>query len=91
MPGRDAPPAITGLSPSSGAASGGSVVTISGSGFAAGCTVTFAGVAATSVTVDDATSLRATTPAHAPGGPFDVVVTNLDGQSVTDAAAFTFL
>ncbi|MCU1514601.1 MAG: hypothetical protein JWO10_1691, partial [Microbacteriaceae bacterium] len=54
------------LSPSSGPIEGGSVITITGSGFVAGATVTVGGVAATDVTVTP-TSITATVPAHAAG------------------------
>ncbi len=55
-------------------------MTLTGTGFTTGATVTIGGVAATSVVVVSATSITAVTAAHAPGA-VDVVVTNLDGQS----------
>src|SRR5262249_34892990 len=42
-------PIISGVSPNSGSTSGGTSVTISGSGFATGATVTFGGTSATNV------------------------------------------
>jgi len=57
-------------------------VTISGTGFVTGATVSFAGIAATNVNVTSSTSITATTPAHDIGA-VNVVVTNPDGQSGT--------
>jgi hypothetical protein len=73
-------PVPTSLSPTSGPAAGGTTVTISGTGFASGATVTFGGVAASSVTVDGSTTITAIAPAHA-SGQVNVVVTNPNGQN----------
>lgn len=67
-------PTVTAISPSSGTTIGGTNVTITGTNFAAGATVTFGGAAATSVSVQNATTITATTPQHASGAN-DVVVT----------------
>ena len=67
-------PHVTSISPVSGPTTGGTTVTIRGSGFVAGATVSVGGVAATGVVVADATSLTAVTGAH-PTGPADVTVT----------------
>jgi hypothetical protein len=64
-------------------------VTISGTNFAAGATVTFGGVAATSVSVTSGAAINATTPAHA-AGSVAVVVTNPGGQSGSLASGFTY-
>ncbi len=82
-------PVLTALTPVRGSTNGGTLVTLSGNNFAAGATVTFGGVAASNVLVASATSLTATTPAHAPGA-VDVAVRNPDGQSATLANAFTY-
>jgi hypothetical protein len=79
---------LTRVAPSSGSAAGGSTVTLSGSGFAAGATVTFGGVAATDVTVVNSTTITAGTPPHATGA-VDVAVTQ-DGVTSTLASAFTY-
>ncbi len=72
------PPAVTGIDPASGFATGGQLVTITGAGFAEGATVTFGETASPTVTLVDATSLTAVSP---PGtGEVNVVVTNPDGQ-----------
>ncbi len=60
-------PAITAISPNSGPTSGGTTVTITGTGFTTASTVTFGGTAAASVTYVSATSLRAVTPARVAG------------------------
>jgi hypothetical protein len=82
-------PTVTGVSPTSGSASGGTAVTISGTGFLAGATVSFGGTAATGVSVVSGTSITATTPAHA-AGPVNVVVTNPDTMSGTFTNGFTY-
>jgi hypothetical protein len=61
-------------SPGAGTTLGGTTVTITGTKFAAGATVTFGGVPATNVTVTSDTSLTANTPQHA-SGAVDIVVT----------------
>jgi len=85
-----AAPLVTSISPSSGRPSGGTNVTISGTGFLTGATVTFGGTAATNVTVVSSTSITATTQAHAAGAA-DVVVRNPDGQSATLTGSFTYV
>jgi hypothetical protein len=64
-------------------------VTITGSNFVAGATVTLGGVAATGVTVVSATTITATTGAHA-AGAVNVVVTNPDTQAGTLTNGFTY-
>src|SRR5439155_1298585 len=82
-------PAVSAISPSSGTSSGGTAVTVTGTGFAAGATVSLGGTAATNVTVVSSTSLTATTAAHA-AGAVNVVVTNSDGQSGTLTGGYTY-
>jgi hypothetical protein len=84
-----AAPTVSGVSPTSGPTAGGTSVTISGTGFAAGATVTFGGTNATGVVVNNSTTITATTPAHA-AGAVDVVVTNSGGQSGSKLSAFTY-
>ncbi|MBI3650153.1 MAG: IPT/TIG domain-containing protein [Acidobacteria bacterium] len=83
------PPAIASISPSQGAIGGGTLVTISGSGFRVGAVVALGGTAATNVSVTSATSITATTPAHT-AGQVNVVVTNADGQFGTLTNGFTY-
>ncbi len=82
-------PTLTGISPASGAAAGGTAVTISGTGFQAGATVSMGGTPATAVTVMNSTSITATTPAHA-AGTVSVIVTNSDTQIGTLTQGFTY-
>ncbi len=82
-------PSVTSVSPNSGPAGGGTAVTVSGSNFLAGASVSFGGSAASSVTVVNSTTITATTPAHA-AGAVNVVVTNSDGQSGTLPSGFTY-
>ncbi|MCY1078835.1 IPT/TIG domain-containing protein [Archangium lansingense] len=82
-------PTLVGRSPVRGSSNGGTVVTLSGSGFAPGASVTFGGVAAPVVEVASPSSLTATTPAHA-AGRVDITVTNPDGQEATLPGAFTY-
>jgi hypothetical protein len=82
-------PAVSGVVPASGQVTGGDVVTITGTGFVTGATVTFGGVAVTGVTVVDPITITATTPAHA-AGPVNVVVTNPDTQTGTLTNGFTY-
>jgi hypothetical protein len=71
-----APPlAVTAIAPSFGRDSGGTPVTIYGSGFQAGATVSLGGVAGTGVVVVDPTTITANSGAHA-AGTVDVTVTN---------------
>jgi hypothetical protein len=84
------PPAITSLSPVTGRTNGGTVVTLTGSNFLSGAIVQFGGSSATAVTVNSATNLTATTPAHAPG-LVSVIVSNTNGLSATNLNAFSYV
>ncbi len=77
-------PSITAVSPASGDIAGGTVVTITGTGFTGTTSVTFGGVAAT-ITNTTATTLTVTSPAHA-AGTVDVAVTTPLGTSANTAA-----
>ncbi len=85
-----AAPTITGISPPSGPTTGGSRVTISGTGFVNGATVMFGSANATNCAVVNATTLTCTTPAHG-AGTVDVVVTNPDSQSGTRGGGYTYV
>jgi hypothetical protein len=81
---------VTSVMPNQGPTAGGTSVTIAGSGFASGATVTFGGNAATGVNVPSATSITCTTPAHG-AGQVSVTVTNPSGGgSATLANGFTY-
>lgn len=77
----------TAIAPDNASTSGGTAVTITGTGFAGDCKVAFDGIPASSVTIASATSLRAIAPAH-PAGTASVTVT-CDGDEATLPAAFT--
>ncbi len=82
------PPSLTAINPTSGPASGGTTVSLNGSNFVSGATVTFGGERATPVTFTTSV-ITAVTPPHA-GGDVSVVLTNPDGQSATLPAQFTY-
>jgi len=69
------PPTVTGVSPSTGPAAGGTKVTIAGSGFAlgAGTEFKFGKVLATAVSCSSTTSCTAAAPAAAKAGAVDVI------------------
>ena len=85
-----APPTISNVAPASGSTTGGTAITITGTNFVAGATVSLDGAAATTVIVSSGTTITAVTPAH-PADVVDVTVRNLDGQAATRASSFTFL
>ena len=80
-----AAPTVTSLSSAVGPASGGRVVTVTGTGFTPASTVTFGSTAAIGVINLSATMLRATTP---PGtaGTVDVTVSSVGGSSTIGSA-----
>ncbi len=81
--------AVTAISPSTGPATGGTVVTITGSNFTGATAVNFGGKAATSFTVNSATSITATAPAGT--GIVHVTVVTPSGTSATSPLdQFTF-
>jgi hypothetical protein len=82
-------PSIGSLSANTGPTTGGTTVTITGTGFMPGASVTFGGTPATAVVVTNATSITAITPAHA-AGVVDVEVTNTNKQKVTLKEGFTY-
>jgi heme/copper-type cytochrome/quinol oxidase subunit 2 len=83
------PPTITSFVPTSGPASGGTVVAIAGTNFQNGATVKFGTNSAVSVTFNNANSLSVISPVH-DAGDVSIVVSNPDGQSVTSAGVFTY-
>jgi hypothetical protein len=60
-------PTVTAVSPNHGSTLGGTTITITGTNFASGATVTVGGTAATNVTVVNSTTITARTGAHATG------------------------
>ncbi len=83
-------PAVTGLSPTSGPPAGGTMVTITGTGFTGATAVDFGTTAATNVDVVSDTTITADSPAGT--GTVDVTVTTPGGTSpVTQAGTFTYV
>jgi hypothetical protein len=81
-------PLFSSVSPTGGYR-GGSTVTLTGEGLAAGTTVAFDGVPATDVVVSGGTSLTCKAPAHATG-TVDVAL-QTSGVTLTRAASFTYV
>ena len=82
-------PTITSVSPKSGSTVGGTAVTITGTNFATGASVTFGSAAATSISVVNNTTISATTPAGT-AGAVSVTVT-VNGQNGSLANGFTYV
>jgi len=80
---------VTSVSPNFGTVTGGTSVTINGTNFAAGATVTFGGTAATNVVVVSAIKITAKTPAHA-AGAVNVTVTNTDTSTGTLNSGYSY-
>lgn len=79
---------VSSVSPNSGPLAGGTAVTITGTNFATGATVTFGGAAATNVVVANSTSITATTPAGSAGSV--TVSVTASGNSGSLANGFTY-
>jgi plastocyanin len=82
-------PTVTSVTPPAGVTTGGTSVTITGTNFQNGATVSFGGAMATNVAFVDSNTLTATTPAHA-AGTVDVTVTNPDTGTGTGTGVFTY-
>lgn len=82
-------PTATSMNPTSGPPGGGTSVTIFGTNFVAGATVSFGGNLAT-VSSLTATQIKVTSPAGAGPGSVAVTVTNPDTQAVTLSQLFTY-
>ncbi len=85
-----APPAPALVEPDRGPTSGGTRVTITGTGFVQDSEVVFGDEPATEVEFIDPQTLFATTPAN-PEGPVTVTVTNPDEQEGSLEAGFTYV
>ena len=85
-------PTVSSISPSSGTLSGGTAVTITGTGFAGANSVQFGGIPASSFTVNSATQITATAPAHPGAGTVNITVRTAGGTSAINAAdQFTYI
>ena len=85
-----AAPTVTGLSPASGTAAGGTSVTVSGSGFLDASKVTFGGTIA-SFTVVSNSKISVTSPAHAVGATYVVVSTPGGHNGNVTGAKYTYV
>ncbi|MCD9570212.1 putative Ig domain-containing protein [Pseudomonas protegens] len=75
-----APPTLTSVSPNNGTTAGATGVTLSGTNLTGATAVSFGGTPATAFSVSNATTITATTPAHA-AGAVNVVVTTPGGTA----------
>ena len=85
----NATPTVTTVTANTGTTSGGTSISIAGTGFLPNATVSLGGTAATQVTVVSTTTITATTPAHS-AGAVAVTVTNYDGLAGTNGTGFTY-
>src|SRR5262249_41264094 len=81
---------MTGISPSAGATDGGQTVTITGANFLTGATVTFGGVQATNVSVDNDKTITCQTPGRPSPGTVSVIVTNPGQCNPSNAVNYTY-
>jgi IPT/TIG domain len=77
-------PTVSGVLPAVGPTTGGTLTTLTGTGFTGTTAVTFGGTAGTAVTVLTDTTILVTSPAHA-AGAVDVRVTDPNGTSATSS------
>jgi len=82
-------PTLSSVSPNTGPVTGGTAVTILGSGFQSGTNVAFGGISAASVTFVSSTEIQAVSPSSA-AGTVSIAIANSSSQTATLAAAFTF-
>jgi hypothetical protein len=80
---------VASVSPSTGNAAGGSPVTITGTNFAAGATVSFGVATASKIVVVNSTTITAVTPPHVAGSA-NVVVTNSAGNQGSLSNGFLY-
>lgn len=85
-------PTVTSLSPALGSESGGTAVTVTGTGFTGATDVTFGGVSGTGLTVVNDRTITVTSPVHG-FGTFDTLVVTNHGTSSGAGSAddFTFV
>jgi hypothetical protein len=84
-----APPAISAVLPVTGSTNGSQTVTLTGTNFETGASVSFGSALATGVNVSSPTLLTLLTPASAPG-IVNVTIHNPDSNQATLTNAFTF-
>ena len=86
-----AAPTITGVSPGSGPPTGGTQVTITGTGLFSPSAVQFGGTAAASFTVRSSTEITAVSPPGSAGTVSVTVTTPYGTSAPSDAARFTYI
>jgi hypothetical protein len=79
-------PTVTNVSPSSGPSTGGTSVTITGTGFTGATAVNFGSGNPANFSVSNSTTIMATAPANSTLGAVDVTVTTPGGTSATTSA-----
>lgn len=82
------PPQVSGINPQSGDSNGGTAVTISGTDFLSGLSVSLGSTPLDNLTVVNSTTITGNVPALSPG-TYSLFVTNPDGQSDTLVNAYT--
>ena len=82
-------PTVSSVSPNNGPVAGGTAVTITGTNFASGATVTFGTAAATNVVVVSSTSITATSPVGSAGAV--TVTVTVNGQSGSLPSGFSYV
>jgi hypothetical protein len=85
-----APPTVTGINPARGPDTGGTDVTINGTGFTGATGVSFGGTGAEKYTVVSDTEITATSPASSVDGSVDVTVTTSAGTSAPVQFSYFF-
>lgn len=83
-------PVVSRVVPAFGSTAGNGIVIVSGAGFAAGASVAFGGVPASSVTIVNSTSITARVPPHSPA-PVGVAVTNPGSPAGTLSNGYKYL
>jgi hypothetical protein len=83
------PPSMATVAPATGPTSGGTLVTVTGSGFTSPVSVAFGDAWGTAATAVDSKTVQVRTPPHV-AGSVNVRVRILDGQEVTLRSAFTY-
>lgn len=82
-------PTLTAVTPTEGASSGGTSITLQGGNFQSGMSVSLDGAACANVVVNNSSNASCTTPSHFPA-VVDVAVTNPGGQRATLLRGFTY-
>ncbi len=84
------PPQVNSISPQEGSTTGGTQITITGSNFVSGITVTIGGKNANILSLSSS-QLVCESPSSLTEGPQDVVLTNPGGYSLTIPGGFTYI